>query len=184
MCIGHIVSEARNAFSCPLNNPFTEKLVKRQEGRFGCEQLILVYLQIMLINLYRDNASCANASACINKNYNKELHACVIAYLETHLNDAISLDFLAAHFAVSRTKLKAVFREHMGMGIVGYLRYLRIERAKQLIRENSMSFTTISEQLGFSSIHYFSRVFKKQAGMSPSEYACSVKALVDTCHTG
>jgi YesN/AraC family two-component response regulator len=48
---------------------------------------------------------------------------------------------------------------------------LKIKEAKRLIREGQMNFTEISEFLGFSSIHYFSKLFKKPTGKSPSEYA-------------
>ena len=52
-----------------------------------------------------------------------------------------------------------------------------IAYARQLIRENQMNFTQISEFLGYSSIHYFSRQFKKISGMTPTEYITSIKAL-------
>ena len=51
------------------------------------------------------------------------------------------------------------------------------DQAKLLIRENSLNFTEIANTLGYSSIHYFSRQFKTFTGMSPSEYALSIKAL-------
>ena len=53
---------------------------------------------------------------------------------------------------------------------------MKIETAKQLIRNEQMNFTQIAETLGYSSIHYFSRQFRKLTGMSPSEYASSIKA--------
>ena len=56
---------------------------------------------------------------------------------------------------------------------------MKINAAKQLIRTNKMNFTQISEQLGYTSIHYFSRQFKKVTGMTPSEYASSIKAMAD-----
>ena len=49
--------------------------------------------------------------------------------------------------------------------------------SQQLIRENQMNFAQISEFLGYSSIHYFSRQFKKISGMTPTEYITSIKAL-------
>lgn len=54
---------------------------------------------------------------------------------------------------------------------------MKINFARQLIRENDMNFTQISEFLGYSSIHYFSRQFKKLCGMTPTEYALSIKAI-------
>ena len=54
-----------------------------------------------------------------------------------------------------------------------------MDLAKQMIRENHYNFTQIADTLGFSSIHYFSRQFKRITGMTPSEYASSIKALSD-----
>lgn len=48
-----------------------------------------------------------------------------------------------------------------------------------MIRTNRMNFTQISEHLGYTSIHYFSRQFKKVTGMTPSEYASSIKAMAE-----
>ena len=56
---------------------------------------------------------------------------------------------------------------------------MKVNAAKQLIRTNKMNFTQISEQLGYTSIHYFSRQFKKVTGMTPSEYASSIKAMAE-----
>ena len=54
-----------------------------------------------------------------------------------------------------------------------------VEEAKRMIRENAYNFTEISEMLGFSTPHYFSTVFKKTINMTPSEYANSIKAIID-----
>ena len=62
------------------------------------------------------------------------------------------------------------------MHVMSYYATLRVEQAKLLIREKQYTFTMISDQLGFSSIHYFSRFFKKETGMTLSEYA---KKLMD-----
>ena len=59
---------------------------------------------------------------------------------------------------------------------------MKIDFAKQLIRENDMNFTQISDFLGYSSIHYFSRQFKRSTGMTPSEYVSSIRALADEGH--
>jgi len=56
-----------------------------------------------------------------------------------------------------------------------YLILLKIEKAKQLIREKEFNFTQISDMLAFSNPLYFSRVFRRVTGMSPREYLNSVK---------
>ena len=53
-------------------------------------------------------------------------------------------------------------------GIIEFFTEMKVEFAKQLIRENQLNFTQISDFLGYSSIHYFSRQFKKVTGMTPS----------------
>ena len=59
---------------------------------------------------------------------------------------------------------------------------LKISEAKSMIRSGQMNFTQISEYLGYSSIHYFSRQFKRSTGMTPSEYVSSIRALADEGH--
>ena len=77
-----------------------------------------------------------------------------------------------------------VHTNHPGQAIERALTYgtlsrMKIDTAKQLIRSEQMNFTQISEKLGYASIHYFSRQFKKVTGMTPSEYASSIKAIAD-----
>ena len=56
---------------------------------------------------------------------------------------------------------------------------MKINEARRMIRNQSLNFTQIADQLGYTSIHYFSRQFKKITGMSPSEYASSIKLLAE-----
>ena len=92
-------------------------------------------------------------------------------YLAQRLSTSISLSTLADELGVSINTAMHAFRKDVGMGIMAYFSKLKIEKAMQLIREGNLSFRTISEQLGFESPEYFSRVFKKQIGMTPTEYA-------------
>ena len=78
-----------------------------------------------------------------------------------------------------RSQLQKLFLKKSGAGIIEYFSLMKVNAAKQLIRTNKMNFTQISEQLGYTSIHYFSRQFKKVTGMTPSEYASSIKAMAD-----
>ena len=67
----------------------------------------------------------------------------------------------------------------MGMGVMTYFRNAKIDYAKILIREANFNITQISEKLGYSGIDKFSRQFKAVTGMSPTEYARSVKAHLE-----
>ena len=54
---------------------------------------------------------------------------------------------------------------------------MKIDTAKQMIRDNQLNFTQIADRLGYNSIHYFSRQFKQITTMTPSEYATSIRLL-------
>ena len=59
----------------------------------------------------------------------------------------------------------------MGCGVMDYFTRLKVDKAKELIREENYTFTEISEKLGFNTSQYFTTVFKRVSGMTPSEYA-------------
>ena len=80
---------------------------------------------------------------------------------------------------MGRSQLQKIFKEQCNLGIIEYFSTLKINASKELIRTRHMNFTQIAEQLGYTSIHYFSRQFKRITGMTPSEYASSVKAVAD-----
>ena len=63
---------------------------------------------------------------------------------------------------------------HSKIYVFGNFNNIKIEKAKEYIRENEKNFTQISDELGFTSIHYFSRLFKKKTGMTLTEYRSSV----------
>ena len=61
-----------------------------------------------------------------------------------------------------------------------FFQHMKIERAKEIIRDGSMNMTELSGFLSYNSLQYFSRQFKKATGMSPLEYASSVKGITQT----
>jgi AraC-like DNA-binding protein len=71
-----------------------------------------------------------------------------------------------------------MFKEQTGTSVIEFYKSLKIEEARKLIREGQYNYTEIAERLGYTSIHYFSRQFKKTTGMTPSEYASSVKVRI------
>ena len=94
----------------------------------------------------------------------------IIRYMNLHLSEQIDMKRLAEQFYLSHTGLIYKFRHELGTTPSQYLILLRIEEAKRLMRESDLSLTQIAEQVGFTSLHYFSRMFKKVTGMAPSQY--------------
>ena len=100
----------------------------------------------------------------------KELFYRITDYLVSDLCRSVSLDEVATKFHIGKSTLTALFRSEYGEGMITYFNRMRIEKAKELIRRGEMNFTEISYAVGFSSIHYFSRLFKSVEGITPSEY--------------
>ena len=103
----------------------------------------------------------------------------VLNYLDQKLCTQVTIEEICKDNMVGRSQLQKIFKAQTGLGIIEYFSKMKIETAKELIRTNHLNFTQISEYLGYSSIHYFSRQFKKITGMTPSEYASSIKAMAD-----
>jgi len=176
-----IIKEALLAFSTPLNISETTKLDKKDKSIFGCEQLLKIYLQQLLIYLVRKGSNIVpndRLSSLVRERSHNDTTKKIINYLKNNLPNNISFDNVCLYSKLGSTNLKAMFKEQMGMGVMEFYKTLKIDKSKEFIREEQFNFTEIAEKLGYASIHYFSRHFKKATGMSPSEYATSVKIRI------
>ena len=81
----------------------------------------------------------------------------------------------AAQQNISITQLKRIFKEQTGTTIITYLTNFRIGEAKRMIQEGNLNFTQIAEAVGYDNIYYFSTLFKKNTGMTLTEYSKSVR---------
>lgn len=93
-----------------------------------------------------------------------------------HVYDKLSVESVAKEVSVSTSHLTALFHRQMGISPGEYIRRVKLEESKCLIREGKMNFSQIAAALHYSTIHHFSRQFKDNFGISPSEYAKSLKA--------
>lgn len=179
-CLSTIVKEAGRAFSSRLSDPELKKLERRKETAFGAEQLIKISLEHLLILLYRSNFIKINNSgeksmSVLSERLDKNIVGDIIEYMNENIGENYSFEDFASLVNISPTRLKVIFRQKTGMGVMRYFKSLKIARAKLFIRENDYNFTQIAMILGYASIHSFSRQFKAVEGMSPREYAKSVK---------
>ena len=97
-------------------------------------------------------------------------------YYEAHITEHIKVEHLCKEFAIGRSHLQRIFREQTGYGAIEYFCQMRISAAKRYIRENKMNLTDTAASLGYTSIYYFSKQFKKITGMSPSQYQKMVRS--------
>ena len=92
------------------------------------------------------------------------------AYLLEHLTEKVSCEHLAKLCCLSTARFYDLFREEYGMPPLEYRSSLLVKKASQLLQEGSFSVTEVADTLGFESVSYFSRFFKKHKGISPSKY--------------
>ena len=96
-------------------------------------------------------------------------------YISDHLREKLSVPLVAQMVDVSPSYLTSLFHKNLQISPAEYIRRLKLQKSKQMIRENSMTFTEIAAALQYSTVHHFSRQFKEKFGITPTEYARSVR---------
>ncbi len=177
--LSQLVREAGQAFSCPLGDPSLPQMTCAEDAPFGAQQLVQLSLEALLIDMIRTGEQTAEkprVASSVKQHADSELTERVIRYMDEHLCNNLSFSTICLYSAQSATNLKTIFKSVTGMGVMEYYRHLKIERAKQLLREGNGNITQIADRLGYTSVHYFSRHFKQATGMTPREYTLSVQA--------
>lgn len=169
--LGNIVNEAYSVFSTPLGSAYTRKMIKSGKEDFGGQQLIRLYLEQLLIMLIRGNKRVAP----VKKNESSQLLVQICEYLSENVEKRIRFSDVLTYFNMSASVLKKLFREKMDCGVMEYFSRLKVDAAKQMIREGESNFTEVAERLSFNNSQYFTTVFKRISGMTPSDYAKSVR---------
>ena len=177
--LADVLIEARKLFSSPLDDPYLTEMIRKDDAPMGTEQIIKIHLEQFLSHLlqrYSIEETQENISSPQNTT---DIFKRVAAYMEDNISKHLTIEQICWDNMIGRTKLQKIFHAEVGIGIIDYFSRLKISAAKHMIRDGKLNFSQISEQLGYSSIHYFSRQFKKITGMSPSEYASSVKSIYE-----
>ena len=95
----------------------------------------------------------------------------ILYYINENYTENIQLDDIAHHTSFSKQYCMRLFKKYMNTTINDYVIELRMKHAAYLLRDTYMNVNEAADYLGFSSVSYFSRVFKKYHGVSPSEYS-------------
>lgn len=94
----------------------------------------------------------------------------ILAYIREHYQEEMNLEEIAERGGISSRYLRKYFSEVVGISCVRYITKLRIEKAKKLLWETNKNIITIAGEVGYENSQYFSRVFKKEEGVTPKEY--------------
>ena len=177
--LARVLEEARLAFSTPLDDASTKSLARAADAPAGSEQLIKAALEELLLRLLRRGESMNGRERSRFRGGNAAAEA-IREYLEQRLDQPLTVEQICRDNMIGRSQLQKLFHDETGGGIMEYFSALKIKAARRMIREDRLNMTQIAMHLGFQSVHYFSRRFKQFTGMSPSEYAESVKMLEET----
>ncbi len=160
----------------PLD-PNQINIKERKTPVLGDLQLIKNNFETMLISFLTRYNRTQNAETEIVRTVNADaIHNEVIEYLKNNLFAPIYLNDICNALHYQKSALSKRFKEATGKTIFEYLLVLRIDKAKELIRENNFNFTRIAKQLCFRSYSNFFQSFRTITGYTPREYKGILKA--------
>lgn len=107
--------------------------------------------------------------------HDNEINA-VLNYLEKNYYKKVTLEEVAEYISISPFYLSKQFKKHIGVNFIDYLTDLKIQKAKELLEYTDIPVINIAMELSFNEPNYFTRVFRKIAGMTPSAYRESKRA--------
>lgn len=109
------------------------------------------------------------AEAKLSKN--TELAEKVIEYINSNYMDSmLSVASIAEHFSVSSSYLSRYMKDYLGYSVTDYIHEVRLKEAKYLLKNTDKTVATIAEEVGYNSLHNFTRVFKRYEGITPTNY--------------
>ncbi len=92
------------------------------------------------------------------------------SFVEDHFSERISLESVAKHVNYSAGYTGEVLRKELGISFRGLLRLVRIAKAKELMKDQSLNLSDIAQAVGYDDVNYFSQAFLEETGVRPSEY--------------
>ncbi len=163
-----------------LRHPGSDQVIRQilaeQERADECSaDLIRALLIQLLLTLYREPERTVRPQTAHALHCENQIILRAQRYISSHIRDRLSVPTVARMVDVSPSYLTALFQKHMALSPGQYIRRVKLQEGKQLIRRNEMNFTEIAAALHYSSVHHFSRQFKESFGITPTEYAKSVR---------
>ncbi|TAN64931.1 AraC family transcriptional regulator, partial [Paraclostridium sordellii 8483] len=106
--------------------------------------------------------------------YENNLLNKILNFIDLNITNKIFVDTICLEFNISPTTLHSLFKKNVGTTVKNYINKVKLNKSKDLINKSEYTFSEIADYLAFSSIHYFSKKFKSEFGISPTEYAKSI----------
>ena len=164
------LSLADNAVITEFDELFQQIELTYKAGRHSSEELAINLLERLLIRCFEETPE--HRTAPIDQRIEE---AC--QFLSRNLAEDVNLVQVARHVCLSPSRLAHLFREQMGVNIVRWREDQRMILAKHLLHSTSSPIAKIASLVGYDDQMYFSRVFRKRVGTSPSDFRKSAEAL-------
>jgi len=154
-----------------------QAMLKEQERMdpYSTDLIIAQLTQLLLHLLRQSDDTPQKLKASNSLHAENEIIRKAQQYISSHIREKLSVPLVARMVDVSPSYMTALFHKNLQISPGEYIRRIKLQESKQMIRENSMNFTEIAMALQYSTVHHFSRQFKDKFGITPSEYAKSVR---------
>lgn len=176
--LAQLIKEALQSFSSRLDDPYLTGLSSNETPPFGSLQMIKILLEQLLIYFIRKETAhnyhvnnpmdvflpTDAPRKSIKQQNDKQLYEQIIQYMTDHISEQLSIGQICQDLLIGSSQVQKLFSEQHGSGVISYFSKMKIDAAKEYIRANNLNFTQISEQLGYTSVHYFSDSSKKLQG--------------------
>ena len=154
-----------------------QQLLREQErmDNYSTDMMISLLNQLFLTILRYMDAPVEKLKTSNAVHSENEIIRRAQQYISTHIREKLSVPSVARQVDVSPSYLTALFHKNLQISPGEYIRRIKLQESKQMIREDTMNFTEIAATLHYSTVHHFSRQFKEKFGITPTEYARSVR---------
>ena len=139
--------------------------------------MVIAQLTMLLLVLLREtlNPTAVRLQGTNTVHSENEIIRHAQQYISAHIREKLSVRLIAQEVDVSPSYLTVLFQKNLQISPGEYIRRIKLQESKQMIRENNLNFTEIAAALQYSTVHHFSRQFKEKFGITPTEYARSVR---------
>ena len=149
---------------------------REQDDDYSRGMILCLLSQLLLVLLRQSDAPNDRKLQASNAIHSEnEIIRRAQMYISAHVREKLTVPLVAKNVDVSSSYLTALFHKNLQLSPGEYIRRIKLQESKQMIRENAMNFTEIAAALQYSTVHHFSRQFKEKFGITPSEYAKSVR---------
>jgi len=139
------------------------------------ELLLCLMKQLVIYSMQNgQDSQLKNSTTPMQQHFEDELLNEVINFIKQKIDQPITVVDICDQYSISRSTLQALFKRNLNTSPKYYINSMKLERSKILLKNSTYTVSQISEKLGYASIHYFSRKFKQEYGISPSEYSKSI----------